>query len=62
MNSVMNFETWKQLLQQDCLAEDKFLAFNFLGDYALRHLYNLGLEPTVKALSVKAREQGAPFS
>lgn len=51
MQSVTSFEAWKKLLLNDCIAQDKQLEFNNLGDFVLRFLYDSGLDPTVKALS-----------
>ena len=51
MQSIAGFETWKKLLQTDCMAQGKQLEFNNLGDFVLRFLYDSGLDPTVKALS-----------
>lgn len=51
MESGLGFETWKKLLQRDCVAAGKQREFNNLGDFVLRFLYDSGLDPTVKALT-----------
>lgn len=45
------FEVWKTLLRNDCIAADKLKVFDCLGENILRILYENGLEPTVEAIS-----------
>lgn len=44
------FELWKLRLQQDCLREDKLLAYNGLGEDCLRLLWEGGVEPSVQGI------------
>ena len=50
MDGSVSFEKWKELLLKDCIVQDKERAFGGLGEYALRFLYEDGLEPTVEAI------------
>ena len=45
-----SFEKWKELLRKDCFVRGKERAFDALGEYALRFLYESGLEPTGEAI------------
>ena len=44
----LNFDTWKRLLLNDCIAHNKVPAFNRVGEYVLKILYENGLDPTVE--------------
>ena len=46
----MNFDDWKKLFQNDCIAHDKVRAFDSLGEHVLRTLYENGLDPTIQAI------------
>jgi hypothetical protein len=48
---IFAFEKWKESLRQDCIAQDRLAAFNSVGEYVLRILYENGLEPTVSAIA-----------
>ena len=50
MRRSLPYETWKELLRNDCIAYDKAEAFNSLGEMILRILYNNGIDPTVEAI------------
>lgn len=47
----MNFDSWKELLRHDCIAHDKALEFDTLGESVLRILHENGLEPNVEAIA-----------
>ena len=55
MSTSLTFGAWKQLLQNDCIAQDKELAFNAIGDPVLQVLYDSGLDPTVDAIIASLR-------
>ena len=44
------FEVWKTRLREDCVREDKLQAFENLGDYCLKILWECGLQPLVNAI------------
>lgn len=44
------FDVWKLQLRQDCERRDKVRAFNAMGDYVLKLLWERGLDPTVQAI------------
>lgn len=46
----MEFEDWKLRLRSDCEAQGKLLAFDSFGEYALRLLWEEGIEPSVKGI------------
>jgi hypothetical protein len=48
---VFAFEKWKESLRQDCAVQNKLPAFDNVGEYVLRILYENGLEPTVHAIT-----------
>lgn len=50
------FDTWKLRLHQDCESEDKVKAFEAIGDYVLRVLWQSGIDPTVSAVSGPKQE------
>lgn len=52
----MEFEAWKLRLSKDCEAQGKLTAFNSLGDYALRLLWEQGIDPSVDGI-VGSRKQ-----
>ena len=60
MAHLMTFEEWRDLLRNDCIAQDKLREFNCLGDLALRLLYADGIGPTVAAILRDARRREAP--
>lgn len=54
-----DFNTWTNLLRNDCAARDKTREFDSLGERILRILYENGLDPTVEAI-VKDGINGKP--
>ena len=54
------FENWKSLLRKDCELQDKRLAFQALGDSVLEILWEMGLSPTVQALTEGTSELPPP--
>ena len=56
--SPVSFEIWKLQLRKDCELQDKLLAFDNMGDYALRLLWEQGLDPTVEAITATIKKQG----
>jgi len=51
MNELqLPFEVWRLRLRDDCLRQDRLLAFNILGDECLRLLWEDGNEPSVRAI------------
>ena len=46
----VNFERWKTLLRNDCIAVGKLYAFDGIGEVFLRILYDNGVDPTVEAI------------
>ena len=46
----LEFATWKLLLRKDCETQGKLLAFNSIGDYALKLLWEQGLDPSVAGI------------
>ena len=53
MNVSMSFELWKEVLQQDCVAQGKEAAFNAVGENVLLLLWKRGLPPTVEGISIR---------
>jgi hypothetical protein len=51
MAQTLTFDTWKRILQIDCIAHGKEREYNALGEAALNVLYESGLDPSVKAIS-----------
>jgi hypothetical protein len=47
---VRAFESWKRSLWEDCVRQDRELAFTTLGDECLRLLWEDGTEPLVQAI------------
>lgn len=54
--SPVSFEIWKLQLRKDCELRDKLLAFDNMGDYALRLLWEHGLNPTVEAITATIKK------
>ncbi|HKT87236.1 MAG TPA: hypothetical protein VJQ59_02285 [Candidatus Sulfotelmatobacter sp.] len=50
------FDVWKLQLRRDCERWDKIPAFNAMGDYVLKLLWERGLDPTVQAILECDRE------
>jgi hypothetical protein len=48
---LVSFETWKDLLYQDCIVHGKAEVFRSFGDGVLRVLYEGDLDPTVQAIA-----------
>lgn len=48
---LLTYEVWKLRLRKDCELEDKLLAFDSLGEYTLKMLWENGLGPTVRAIT-----------
>ena len=51
VSELLTFETWKDLLYNDCIAHGKIEVFRSFGDAVLRVLYDSGLDPTVRAIA-----------
>lgn len=51
MSRPLSFQKWRELFRNDCVARNKQLAFDKLGVYVLKVLYENGLDPTVEAVS-----------
>lgn len=47
----LTYEAWKLQLRENCAIEDKLLAFQSLGEYALKMLWQRGLAPSVQAIT-----------
>lgn len=47
----LSFEQWKYCLLDECRKSGKMMAFNAIGDYVLRVLWESNLEPTVEAIT-----------
>lgn len=50
-STSLSFEAWKSQLRKDCELNDKVDAFNALGDYVLKLLWEQCAEPTCDAIS-----------
>jgi len=50
------FEVWKQRLREDCLQQDKMIAFENLGDACLSLLWEDGIEPSVQAITAVGKK------
>lgn len=48
---ALSFEVWKDHLCRDCITNEKLEAFNCLGDFILKLLYESGVAPTVDAIA-----------
>jgi hypothetical protein len=44
------FDAWKLQLRKDCELQDKLVAFDALGDYVLRLLWESGVTPSVDGI------------
>ena len=55
--SSLAFDLWKLKLRKDCERQGKLLAFDAIGDYALRLLWETGLDPTIRAILEYHSEQ-----
>lgn len=55
---ALPFELWRERLRADCVARDRMVAFNAMGDYVLRVLWNSGLEPTCEAIEAQESKEG----
>jgi hypothetical protein len=52
MNSPqLTFDVWKAQFSKDCERQGKLFAYNSLGEFCLKVLWESGLEPSVKAIS-----------
>jgi len=49
-NVAAAFNTWKLRLRKDCEVQDKLVAFEALGDFVLRLLWENGVEPSVAGI------------
>ena len=47
---ILPFDSWKESLREDCEQQGKLVAFDAIGDPALRLLWRTGIEPSVKAI------------
>ena len=50
-NATLSFEAWKEYLCRDCISNEKLEAYNCLGDFILKLLYESGIAPTVEAIT-----------
>jgi hypothetical protein len=58
MPQKLSFDEWKSCLRDDCVKDGKLLAFDTLGDYVLKILWDAELEPTVKAITSDGKAFG----
>ena len=56
----MNFDTWKELLRNDCIALDMLREFDGLGEDVLRILHASGIDPSVEAIVRDGINHNAP--
>ena len=49
---IVGFEDWKAIFRNDCLREGNMQAFYCFSDRSLKMLWEFGVEPSVKAVSV----------
>lgn len=54
--SAGSFEVWKKSLWEDCVRQNRVLAFTTLGDECLRLLWEDGTEPSVQAIIEGGKE------
>jgi hypothetical protein len=54
----MLFEVWKVHLRKDCELQGKLAAFDSLGEYTLKLLWEDGLDPRVDAIIERSRNRG----
>jgi hypothetical protein len=52
MLPTLAFDAWKARLREDCMRQDKLLAYESIGDYVLTILWNQGIEPTVDGIAM----------
>ena len=50
VDRFFSFDDWKEHFRKDCIEQDKLAAFNNLGEYVLKLLYENGLNPTVESV------------
>ncbi|MGE5110533.1 MAG: hypothetical protein ACM3JB_06740 [Acidobacteriaceae bacterium] len=60
MTDPSAFDVWKERLREDCARQDKLLAFNALGDFVLRVLWERGIAPNVEDIVSDAKDLTAP--
>ena len=53
----LTYDVWKLYLRKDCELQGKLLAFDGIGVYALRLLWEDGIAPTVAAIVRADRRQ-----
>lgn len=53
------FDDWKLQLRKDCELEGKLFAFNAMGEYALKLLWEDDIDPSVKAIVGSVRSSTA---
>lgn len=46
----VTFEEWRAILRSDCIAHDKLLALDNIGEIVLRLFYEDGTDPSVAAI------------
>jgi hypothetical protein len=51
MQPTLIFDVWKALLRQDCVRQNKLLAYDSLGDYVLAMLWKQGVDPSVEGIT-----------
>jgi hypothetical protein len=47
---TLPFESWKEGLHNDCQKQGNLAAYDALGEFVLRFLWETGVEPTVQAI------------
>lgn len=55
-HTSMPFEAWKIELRTNCQQGDKLTAYNALGDFVLKFLWEQGIEPTPEAITRSATD------
>lgn len=55
------FDTWKLRQPKDCELQDKLLAFEALGDFVLRLLWESGVEPSVQGVMYAKSADNCPI-
>lgn len=58
---MLFFEDWKLALRQDCQKQGKMVAFDAMGERALKLWWETGIEPTVNALIDGAGLRVVPY-
>ena len=51
----LSYDVWKLELRKDCELQGKLIAFNGIGEYTLKLLWDDGIDPSVEAIVGKAR-------